>query len=86
MCPWQRCQFNFARNILDGVPKPYETTVSDELRELFICDTIEKARKKKEEIIEEYEPVAEKAMRCLEDGFESALTVMILPNWIRKIL
>ena len=84
LCPWQRCQFHFARNILDGVPKQYETAVSDKLRELFTCDTIGKARKKKEEIIEEYEPVAEKAMKCLDDGFESAMTVMILPNWIRK--
>lgn len=28
--------------------------------------------------------MAEKAMKCLDDGFESAMTVMILPNWIRK--
>ena len=62
LCPWQRCQFHFARNILDGVPKPYETAVSDELRELFTCNTIKKARKKKKEIIEKYKPVAKKAM------------------------
>ena len=84
LCPWQRCQFHFARNILDAVPKQYVTAVSDALRDLFNCDTVEKARKKKEEIIEEYEPVAEKAMRCLDEGFESAMTVMILPKWIRK--
>ena len=32
----------------------------------------------------EYGDVAEKAMQCLDDGFESAMTVMILPESLRR--
>lgn len=35
-------------------------------------------------ILESYRDVAEAAMSCLEEGFESAMTVLELPKYLRK--
>ena len=51
---------------------------------MFSCRTIEQARKKRDEIIAEYGDIAETAMKTLDEGFESAMTVMILPQGLRK--
>ena len=51
---------------------------------MFNCETIEEARRKRDEIIEDYSDVAENAMNALEEGFESAMTAMILPKNLRK--
>lgn len=83
---WQRCQVHFLRNILDDIPPKYKDGISTELRQMFTADTIEEARKIKNEIVAEYESVAEKAMTILENGFEDSMTVMCLPDYIRKVL
>lgn len=36
------------------------------------------------EIIEEYRDGAENAMKTLDEGFENAITIMILPQGLRK--
>ena len=82
--PWQRCQFHFSRNISDKAPKKFQAGIRAELQEMFNSNTMEEARKKKDEILESYSDVAENAMRCLDEGFESAMTVMQLPKWMRK--
>lgn len=82
--PWQRCQFHFSMNITEKAPKKYQAGLRAELNEMFNCRTIEQARKKRDEIIEEYRDVAESAMKTLDEGFESAMTVMILPQGLRK--
>ena len=81
---WQRCQFHFKRNIVDKVPKKYQAGISAELQEMFNAGTIEEARKKRDEIIESYSDIAETAMKCLDSGFESSMTVMELPKNLRK--
>ena len=81
---WQRCQFHFSRNIIDQAPKKYQAGISAELQEMFNADTLEKARTKKDEIIRSYADVAEDAMKCLDSGFESSMTVMELPKSLRK--
>lgn len=83
---WQRCQVHFLRNILDAMPSKYKEGIKTELREMFTAKTIEDARKIKNEIVSEYESVAEKAMSILESGFEDSMTVMCLPEYIRTIL
>ena len=50
---------------------------------MFNCQTIEEARRKRDEIIEDYGDIAEKAMSCLDDGFECAMTAMVLPWHLR---
>ena len=81
---WQRCQFHFSRNIIDKAPKKYQAGLAGELQEMFNCKTIEEARKRKDAIIADYKDVAEEAMNCLDEGFESAMSVMILPLYLRK--
>ena len=82
--PWQRCQFHFSMNITEKVPKKYRAGLRAELNEMFNCDTIEEARRKRDEIISDYSDVAETAVNALEEGFESAMTAMILPKGLRK--
>ena len=53
---------------------------------MFTSDTIELARNRRDEILQDYRDIAEKAMECLENGFESAMTVMIFSENTRKIL
>lgn len=86
LVPWQRCQHHFLRNIVDSVPKIYRQGISTELTNMFNSATIEEARKKRDEIIRDYQDIAEKAMACLDEGFEDAMTVMVLPPKIRKKL
>lgn len=82
--PWQRCQMHFTRNILDKAPKKYQADIHANLNRMYNSSTIEEARKVRDEIIEEYQEVAEKAMECLDEGFESVMTVMFLPESMRR--
>ena len=82
--PWQRCQTHFSRNILDHAPKQYQEAIRAELLEMYNSETVEAARRKRDEIIAEYGDIAEKAMQCLEEGFESVMIVMTLPKSLRR--
>ena len=82
--PWQRCQFHFIRNITDKAPKKYQAGLRAELQEMFNCKSIAEARKIRDRIIEDYRDVAEAAVSCLDDGFESSMTVMLLPVGLRR--
>ena len=82
--PWQRCQFHFSRNITDKAPKKYQAGLRTELQEMFNCKTLAEARKIRDRIINDYRDVAESAVTCLDEGFESAMTVMLLPAWLRR--
>ena len=82
--PWQRCQFHFSKNISEKAPKKYQAGIRAELQEMWNCETIDAARKKRDAIIADYKDVAESAMMCLDEGFESAMTVMTLPQYLRK--
>ena len=82
--PWQRCQFHFSKNIADKAPKKYQAGIRAELNELFNCQSLEDARKVRDRILDDYRDVAESAMRCLDEGFESAMTIMALPKHLRR--
>lgn len=81
--PWQRCQFHFAKNISEQAPKKYQAGLRSELNQMFNSETIEDARRKRDEIIADYQDIAEASMKCLDEGFESAMTVMTLPKRLR---
>ena len=83
---WQRCQVHFIRNILDKVPKKYKEGLAFELREMFTAKTLEEAERKKESIIDDYTSVAPGAMEVLEKGFDDSMTVISLPDHMRKNL
>lgn len=82
--PWQRCQFHFSKNIADKAPKKYQAGIRAELNEMFNCQSLEDARKVRDRILDDYRDVAESAMNCLEEGFESAMTIMALPKHLRR--
>jgi len=82
--PWQRCQFHFSKNIADKAPKKYQAGIRAELNEMFNCQSLEDARKVRDRILDDYRDVAESAMSCLEEGFESAMTIMALPKHLRR--
>lgn len=83
---WQRCQAHFSRNILDQCPKKFMTGLGSELTAMFNSSTIEEARRLRDSIIEEYQDVAEKAVQCLDEGFEDSMTIMALPMKYRQSL
>ena len=82
--PWQRCQFHFIRNITDKIPKKYQAGLRTELQEMFNCKTMAEAREMRDRIIDDYRDIAESAVVCLDEGFESSVTVMLLPSWLRR--
>ncbi len=82
--PWQRCQFHFIRNITDKAPKKYQTGLRAELQEMFRCKSLAESRTIRDRIINDYRDVAESAVACLDEGFESAMTVMCLPAGLRR--
>ena len=82
--PWQRCQTHFSRNILEKTPKKYQKGLHTELFEMYNASTISEARRIRDRIISDYSDVASTAMECLDAGFESTMTVMVLPVDIRR--
>lgn len=62
----------------------HQVGIRSELQEMFTCNTIEEARKKRDEVIASYADEAPSAMECLDEGFDSAITVMALPKPLRK--
>ena len=82
--PWQRCQTHFSRNIMDKTPTRYQKGLQSELLEMYNARDINDARKIKDRIIDDYGDVAPAAMDCLDIGFESAMTVMVLPDVLRR--
>lgn len=83
--PWQRCQYHFSKNIMSTVPAKYQKGLQSELQEMFQSKTIQEARQKKDAILSDYYDVAEKAMDCLDCGFEDAMTVMVIPERLRRV-
>lgn len=83
---WQRCQYHFQKNILQAMPKKHQKGLATELREMFTAKTIEEARKYRNEIFNDYHDIAPKAMEVLDNGFEDAMTVMMLPESMRRPL
>ena len=81
---WQRCQAHFKRNICGKAPAKYQAGLSAELQEMFNAKDIETARAKRDSIIADYSDVAESAMQCLDEGFESSMTVMELSIHLRQ--
>ena len=82
--PWQRCQTHFSRNVIEHAPKKYQKAIHAGLLDMYHSKTIGEARQKRDELIDEYRDVADRAMECLDKGFESVMTVMALPETLRR--
>lgn len=81
---WQRCQAHFARNVAEGAPKRLRAGLRAELTEMFNAPTIEAARRRRDEIAADYARDAPKAVERLDAGFDDAMTVMELPEQMRR--
>lgn len=84
--PWQRCQAHFSRNVLEHVPAKYQTEIHDRILEMYNADSIDKARRIRDSIIQDFSDVASKAMECLDNGFECCMTAMCLPKETRRYI
>ena len=83
---WQRCQTHFSRNVLDKAPKKYQPELKDSLNRIYNAKDEKDARELLAKTIQEFEGVAPKASRILEDGFDDVIAVMYLPEKYRRKL
>ena len=81
---WQSCKTHFSRNIIEKTPKRYQKGLHSELLEMYNARTVSDARKIRDRIMNDYADIAPSAMECLDNGFESIMTVMVLPENIRR--
>jgi len=83
---WQRCQTHLKRNVLDACPKALQGELAARLRLLFDAPDLVTARRLLNDILAEYADRAPRAMDRLENGFEDAMAVMVLPEPYRRRL
>jgi putative transposase len=83
---WQRCQTHFTRNILDATPKALKEELHARLRTIFTAPDLQTARLLFSKTIDTYQDKAPKAIKTLENGFDDATAVLILPEKYRKRL
>lgn len=83
---WQRCQTHFMRNILDVTPKSIQDELYPHLRAILDAPDLDTARVLLNQTLEAYENRAPKAMKVLEDGFDDATAILILPERYRRRL
>ena len=84
--PWQRCQYHFTKNILDKTPKKYQEGLRSELQAMFNSPDLKTAIKKRDAILEDYNDIAPAATECLDHGFNDSVTVMAIPESLRRIM
>lgn len=83
---WQRCQVHFMRNVLSHTSAKHKQEMGEGLKRIFSSDNSKDARQRFNELAEQMEKKATKAIDCLEQGLEDALAVMALPGKYRKRL
>ncbi len=83
---WQRCQTHFKRNILDSCPKAIQSELKARLKLLFDAPDLVTARRLLDDVLADFSEKAPKAMECLENGFDDATAVMVLPEPYRRRL
>lgn len=83
---WQRCQVHFMRNVLSHTSAKHKKEMGEGLKRIFGSDSTKDARQRFDELAEQMEKKASKAIDCLERGLEDSLAVMALPGKYRKRL
>lgn len=83
---WQRCQVHFMRNVLSHTSAKHKKEMGEGLKRIFSSDKVKDARQRFDELAEQMEKKASKAIDCLERGLEDSLAVMALPGKYRKRL
>lgn len=83
---WQRCQVHFMRNVLSHTSAKHKQEMGEGLKRIFNSDNGKEARQRFDELAEQMDKKAAKAIDCLERGLEDALAVLALPSKYRKRL
>ena len=81
---WQRCQAHFSRNVSDAAPKRLRAGLRSEMTEMFNCRTLAEAAARRDRILADYAEEAPQACERLGAGFDDAMTVMRLPERMRR--
>ena len=82
---WQRCQVHFMCNVLSHTSARHKKEIGEGLKRIFNSDNAKDARQRFDELAEQMEKKAQKAIDCLERGLEDSLAVMALlsKDWKR---
>lgn len=83
---WQRCQVHLMRNILGLSPRKHRNDVASYAKLVLQAADRKEAQRRLEEFIDRFKTLAPKAVACLEEGFEDAMAIMVLPNKYHKRL
>ena len=83
---WQRCQVHLMRNRLGHSPSRHRAAVAAQAKRIFQAGDLAEARAHLATFVTTFEKTAPKAVACLEEGFEDALSVLVLPEKYRKRL
>ena len=83
---WQRCQTHFLRNVLDAAPKRVQKELHERVSMMLHGPNKELARQLLAGICADFDQSAPKAIKVLEDGFEEATAIMVLPAGYRQRL
>lgn len=83
---WQRCQVHLMRNILGSCSLRQRSEAATYAKLVLQSPDMKEARRRLDEFVERFQKTAPKAVACLEDGFEDAMAVMVLPEKYRKRL
>lgn len=83
---WQRCQVHLMRNILGFSSIKHRSEIASYVKLILQSPDMGEARRRLNEFVERFQKVAPKAVACLEEGFEDAMAVMVLPEKYRKRL
>lgn len=81
---WQRCQVHFMRNVLGHTPKRLRDKMTSGLKRILRSESREEALRHFNELANQLEKQAPKAIEVLEMGLEDALSVLVLPEKYRK--
>ncbi len=83
---WQRCQVHLMRNILGSCSLRHRSEVAAFAKLVLQAPDMKEARRRLDEFVERFQKTAPKSVACLEEAFEDAMVVMVLPEKYRKRL
>lgn len=83
--PWQRCIFHLAQNAQNYAPKKsMKEEIAEVIREIFACNSREKAMERVREVSEEYAKSAPEFVAWLEENIEEGMAYYKFPKTIWK--
>ena len=83
---WQRCQTHFSKNLLDKTPKKLQSEIKSSLTDLYNAPDLKQAKDRKQQMLDNFQDKAPKAMALLDDSFDEITAVFALPKAYRKRL